>query len=329
MPEDPYADPASQPDPTSDPTTGVTPPASPPGTTGGEGSPAQPSPTAAPSAPPPSEGVPDPSIPLDGEPTTDERGVPLQNVRGEFDRKFNELRQFVEDTLRPIASQAVPGTTEVGAPGTPSAPGGSPPNQLAPYTIEQLEYIASSQPEWRPQVEAEKHRRLVDEVDKRSLARTEAATRQMTYAQQHTEAMKTIASQYPFALASDRSRFNPNHPLVQRALGIYQADPAFKQNGYGWLIAFDAAYGQLARARDAAMRGKSIRDAKSSLPAPSAGQGGGGAPPPTPKVSTPQQAVQGLFAERDKHRPGTPEHNRLTTEIYRARGLIGTVPEGE
>ena len=327
LPTDPE-DPEAQPDPTGE--EGVTKPAAPPGTPAGH-PPAQPDPGAAPPGSPASEGVEDPSIPPGDEPT-DPRGVPFSNFQREVDRKLSEgldgIRRLVEERLPPTNPQyGQPGAGSGGQPPSTGAPGQSD-NPLGKYTTEQLAYIAQNQPEWGPAVAAERDRRIIEQTTRAARDTAQAETKARDMAAQHSASMQMIASKYPFVLTPDRRQFNGNHQLVQLATQIYGSSPLFKQDGSGWLAAFDMAYGRLAYAKELQTRGRSVREAKGKLPAPSGGNGGG-APPPASPAPTEQQTTEKLFAERRKHRSGTPEYNRLTTEIYKVRGLIGAAPSEE
>lgn len=179
----------------------------------------------------------------------DEKGVPWKNREAEIRRKvIEELNPVIEHRAQEIVQRTlsqnpvqVPGNTQ------PVDPIQA---QLAPYTDDQLDALAETNPDWKSHIRRELNRRIEDRATKRAMESLKKETTQDRFVREQQDALTHIGSNYEEAfitLPTGQRVWNTASPLYQRAVSLYQSRPSFKDDGWGLAGAFDMAYGQIAR----------------------------------------------------------------------------------
>lgn len=169
---------------------------------------------------------------------------------------YEEVARHVTRFLAPQLKQQVEErlSTYQQAPQTFQAPQAQPSTdpiqaQLAPYTEEQLEAYAMSDPSNAPIYRKEVNRRIKEQTKQEILGTIKADTKKQTFEQEQQTALNTVFTNYTEAttVINGQKVWNTSSPLYQRAIQLYSSRPTFKEDGMGLAGAFDMAYGQLAR----------------------------------------------------------------------------------
>lgn len=175
----------------------------------------------------------------------DEKGVPWKNREAEIRRKITEelqpfIQQQIQDGIsRGISSQPTPQAQ------TPVDPVQQ---QLSPYSDDQLEQMAESNPEWKFHIRKELTRRVEERASNKAYERLKGESVKERTEREQQESFGYIQQTFPEAFINigGQGMWNTQSPLVQRAFAIYNSDPAFKANGKGLRAAFLQAKGEMA-----------------------------------------------------------------------------------
>lgn len=220
----------------------------------------------------------------------DERGVPVQNVHAEFDRKYGRLEEKVESLFNSIPEII---ETSIG-----KANVAQPSQQQPQYTKEELIKFKNttddvSHKSWA-ELELEKIRQTETQQFLEASTRNQTDKQRKNYEQQNSQ--REVMRLFPSMFNKDGT-WNNADPLTNRVARVYNSSKKFKDDPQGLLAASKIAYA------DSVMEQKpqtaqQLKDAKSQVKKlEKATMSEGGGVSQTPRGKSEVQLLQEQFAK--------------------------------